>query len=133
MKYICIHCGHHFEEIDRKHYDRAAGVWEEYCPNCGSEDFEEAVHCIKCDEFVPEDNMVGSICKGCLEKRINDEEALAYGNDRKEAVELNGFLAYIFSASEIEYILKANIPKGYARRYITDDIYDFSEWEENND
>ncbi len=129
MTYICIHCGHHFEE----HYDPATGTWEEYCPNCGSEDFEEAGHCIKCDEFFPLDKMVGSICRDCLEKRMNDDTALAYGNDRKEAVELNGFLAYIFSASEIDEILKANMPKGYARKYITDDIYDFSEWEENND
>lgn len=147
--YICLHCGHHFDgdEIVAKHYDRATGTWDaEECPECGSEDFEEAGHCIKCDGYFPLDDsnnpenyMVGSICKDCVEKAQTFDNALKYGADRKTAVELNGFIAYAFSAAEIEEILanilepeNEHVPKD-AANFCGDDVYDFSEWLEGQD
>ena len=138
MKYVCIHCGHSFDEPKRD-YDRGTGHYDEECPNCGSEDIELAGHCIKCDGYFPETEMVGSLCKECVLKARTFDNALKYGADRKTAVELNGFIAYAFSASEINEIL-ANILKlenehGHkdAVNFCGDDLYDFSEWLEAQD
>ncbi len=137
MTYICMRCGNHFEEIDRKHYDNSTGVWEEYCPNCGSEDFEEARHCIKCDEWFPIDDtnkpdnyMIGSICKDCLTKRMTVDNAFRYGNARKVVPEegLNSFIYHSWSRYNAENELVKSCTPEDARRFISDDLYDFSEW-----
>jgi hypothetical protein len=74
------------------------------------------------------------VCEKCCE-RDDPREAYAYGADRKECVELNGFLAYAYSAQEIEAALwkdlmssRPSLVKEYANKYITDDIGDFAEW-----
>ena len=134
--YICLHCGHHFENPVKYQYNKSVRMYDEdaACPNCGSEDFEQAGHCLKCGEDFSLDEMVGSVCKECVEKAQTFDNALKYGEVRKAAVELNGFIAYAFSASEINEIL-ANILKlenehGHkdAVNYCGDDLYDFSEW-----
>ena len=124
-KFICLHCGHHFEggEIVAKHYDRATGTWDaEECPECGSEDFEEAGHCIKCDGYFPLDDsnnpenyMVGSICLDCLKKSVNRANAIQYAIDRD------------FDADE-----PADIREDRLERYCFEDIYDYSEWLEDH-
>ena len=137
----CMHCGHEFEEIDRKHYDSSTGVWEEYCPNCRSEDIEEAEQCDICGEWHAADYLKCGVCKKCAE-RDDPREAYAYGAERKTCVELNGFLAYAYSAQEIEAALwqdlmssRPGLVKEYANRFITDDLGDFAEWwkEEHKD
>ena len=42
--YICLHCGHEFEQPSNRYNRRWSDSddSEQYCPNCGSEDFEEA-------------------------------------------------------------------------------------------
>ena len=125
-KFICLHCGHHFDgdEIVAKHYDRATGTWDsEECPNCGSEDFEEAGHCLKCGDYFPIDDlnspdnyMVGSICRCCVENGMTLANAFAYALDRGIDIrELDG-------ATESD-----------ARKFCAEDIYDFSEWLEAQD
>lgn len=124
--YICLHCGHHFscDEIVAKYYDRATGTYDrEECPACGSEDFEEAGHCLKCGDYFPVDDlnspenyMVGSICRCCVEKRMTLANAFAYALDREIDIrELDG-------ATESD-----------ARKFCAEDIYDFSEWLEAQD
>lgn len=137
----CMHCGHEFEEIDRKHYDNSTGVWEEYCPNCGSEDIEEAAQCEICGDWHAADYLHCGVCEKCAE--LDDpREAYAYGSARKSCVELNGFLAYSYSAQEIEAALwkdlmssRPSLVKEYANKFITDDLGDFAEWykEEHKD
>ena len=143
MNYVCIHCGHHFTEPHNRYNRRwsDSDESEQYCPNCGSEDFEEAGHCIKCDEDFPLEQMVVSICRGCVEKAQTFDNALRYGADRKESVEINGFLAWAFTTSDIEEILTNvlrieaghEVGKEDAHKYLSDDIYDFSEWLEAQD
>ena len=124
-KYICLHCGHHFDgdEIVAKHYDRATGTWDaEECPNCGSEDFCEAGHCIKCDGYFPLDDdnkpenyMVGSICLDCLKKSVNRANAIQYAIDR-----------------DLDADEPADIREDRLERYCFEDIYDYSEWLEDH-
>ncbi len=133
--YICLHCGHEFEEIAAKNYDSSTGTWEEYCPNCGSEDFEEAEVCEMCGEAFAKGELKGHVCDKCRAKYSDPMNAYCYGADRKESVELNGFIKWMFTAEEIETILmkaaKEEAPAWLAkeaREYINDDEYDFGEW-----
>ena len=137
-QYICLHCGHAFDgdEIVAKYYDRATGCYDrEECPNCSSEDFEEAAVCEDCGEVVSVDDIVGRLCRECVVKNESSENALAYGEDRKECVELNGFLAWMVREFGLDYYLKKVLENltdaektRLVKEYCEDDIYDFSEW-----
>ena len=140
MSYICLHCGHHFEVIDRKHYDPATGVWEEYCPNCGSDDFEEAAQCPICKEWFSDEDMRYGVCADCLGKSVTKENAFRYGSDDTHTVEINGFLAWCYSADEIMEILSKHFEKtsdAWKKRmiaeYLNDDKWNFAEWLEDQD
>ena len=133
MKFICLHCGHAFDRYKVKSYDRSTGWEEQVCPNCGSEDFEECGHCIKCGEFVPEDEMVGSICKACVMRAMTVKNAYAYGQRNTPEDEINDFVVHAWTPRQAsEELLKSCTPED-ARRYISDDLYDFSEWLEGQD
>lgn len=82
------------------------------CPYCGSESFDEAEP---------------------PEPPVTVDLALAYGEDRKVSVELNGCIAWMFSASDIEAILKSEMDKlerSSALVYCTDDFSDYRYWYE---
>ena len=136
-KMICLHCGHVFDEKDivEKYYDMATGTYREECPNCGSEDFEEAAYCEVCNQWFPCDEVTGKVCDKCLKKNITVQNIFKYGRARKEKVELNGFLAYVYEPDEIEHILTEHFRSLWDERktefvndYITDDPEDFSKW-----
>jgi hypothetical protein len=132
--YICLHCGHEFDEIDRKHYDHGTGVWEEYCPNCGSEDFEEASECVECGAVKCADNLINGMCEDCINIAAEDmRQAYEYGADRTEVVEINGVLAMAFSKVQIEAILTNYLMNNgdfaaECKRFALDDKYDFTDW-----
>jgi len=103
-------------------------------------DEPEMVTCPICEQEVPDDECWYGACDKCLMKAETFENALDYGNDRKVAVEINGYLAYEFSADEIEEILKRELAlcrltgcTDY-HGYLTDDSSDFADWliERNN-
>ena len=139
MSYFCLHCGYRFDAPTNR-YNQAVRKYDDdgFCPNCGSEDFEEAAHCAICDDDYAEDQVVGRVCKSCLEKSMSVENAKKYGEDRKVAVELNGFLAWVFDG-RIEDILMKILPDVYDIKqlgidFCADDKYDFAEWlEEKHD
>ena len=123
-RFVCLHCGHDFDgdEIVAKNYESETGTHDEYCPNCGSEDFEEAGHCIKCDGYFPLDDsnspdnyMVGSICLDCLKKSVNRANAIQYAID-----------------SDFDSDEPADIREDRLERYCFEDIYDYSEWLEDH-
>lgn len=106
MSYICLHCGHAFEQPEAKHYDLACGTWDEYCPNCGSEDIEEAERCEVCGELFVDDDMIGHVCRECFDKGITQQNAFRYGETDINDVEINGFLAWVYEKDQINRILK---------------------------
>ena len=113
--YVCMHCGHEFEEIDRKHYDNSTGVWEEYCPNCGSEDFEEAAKCELCDEWHSAEKVVNGVCKNCIERGSNDiKKLLRYAIDA-------------FTTQELDELIYNDTLLGEAKRMALDNEDDFAE------
>ena len=57
--YICLDCGSTFDEdeiVSGSQWDGEGvmGGWhsmEDYCPSCGSDNYEEAERCMYCDEY----------------------------------------------------------------------------------
>jgi hypothetical protein len=91
--------------------------------------------CRICGEVFAEDDMIGSVCKDCLDKSVTFGNALRYGKERKQDVELNGFLTWCYSPDEIESILLKNLQEcshewrqRMANEYCTDDKYDFADF-----
>ena len=110
---ICRNCGYGYHEDDAGHYREFMGycgsapAYEEFacCPNCGAGDSENAEKCELCDNITAEEEMVGNICKECLEASKTLDNAVAYGEDDREywekkinhcATVVNSFYAYIF-------------------------------------
>lgn len=132
--WICNDCGAVFEN-PREYYEHDTGYHGMECPHCGSDDIDEAERCAECDEWVNENNLVNGLCPACIERHASDYETVkAYGADRKEAVEINGFLAWVYSPEEIEEVLYRDLRKtetlktNYAKRFATDDPDDFTDW-----
>lgn len=109
MSYICLHCGHQFDRPKSGHEGGYPEEPTDECPNCGSLDIEEAEKCEICGEVHRDEDMIGRICKDCLTKSVTLHNALRLGAECKDAVELNGFLTWCFSADEIESILLKNL------------------------
>ena len=131
--WICNDCGAVFENPD-EYYEHDTGYHGMDCPHCGSDDIDEAERCSECDEWVNEKNLVNGLCPACIEKHANDYGTVkAYGADRKEAVEINGFLAWAFTPAEIEEILERELKNSGkaekdAHTFATDDPDDFTNW-----
>lgn len=97
-------------------------------------DEPEMVVCDLCGEEVPDEECLWGVCDSCLAKAETFGNAMDYGEDRKVSVELNGYLAYEFSADEIEEILKRELSDSYiigwtsVHNFLTDDSSDFAGW-----
>ena len=131
--WICNECVAVFENPS-EYYEHDTGYHGMDCPICGSDDIDEAKRCAECDEWVNEKNLVNGLCPACIEKHANDYGTVkAYGADRKEAVEINGFLAWVFTPAEIEEILERELKNSGnaekdAHTFATDDPDDFTNW-----
>ena len=131
--WICNECGAVFEEAD-EYYEHDTGYHGADCPICGSDDIDEAKRCAECDEWVNEEKLVNGLCAACIEKHAADYETVkAYGADRKEAVEINGLFAWVFTPAEIEEILERELKNSGkaekdAHTFATDDPDDFTNW-----
>ena len=111
--YICECCGNvvcDYELQTRKdfkpvemtcHTDWCYETMNAPC-ECGGE-FVEAVQCAVCGKYKEKDEY--SVCDECLEEAETLENALEYGAEAEETIEINGFLAQVFSNTEIEEIL----------------------------
>ena len=131
--YICMHCGNTFDE-PVKHYEHDTGYWDEECPICGSEDFEEAAECSECGRVHAVDALIDGLCAECIEKKSDDiPTAYQYGESRTQTVELNGILASAFTKVQIENLLlqvltMTDTTSREAKRFCKDDIYDFAQF-----
>lgn len=133
--FVCLHCGHEFswEELKRT-YDRGTGHYDDECPNCGSEDIEEAESCVECGAVKSKDSLINGICAGCIKEAADDMRlAYQYGAERTSVIELNGVLARAFTRVQIEAILEnwLMVNGDFGKecfQFATDDEGDFAEW-----
>ena len=133
--FVCLHCGHEFSWNELKRtYDRGTGHYDDECPNCGSEDIEEADSCVECGAVKSKDSLINGICAGCIKEAAEDMRlAYQYGADRTSVIELNGVLARAFTRVQIEAILENWLMTNgdFGRecfQFATDDECDFADW-----
>jgi DNA-directed RNA polymerase subunit RPC12/RpoP len=134
--YICLHCGHEFEEPHNRYNKRWSDSddSEPCCPNCGSEDIEEALICEECGAVKSADEIVNGMCADCISIAAEDmRQAYEYGADRTEVIELNGVLAMAFSKVQIEAILTNYLMNNgdfaaECKKFALDDKFDFTDW-----
>ena len=112
--YICKACGEVINEAEivSKREEVAEGYYENYgvCPHCESDALYEAEQCERCGEWFPIDDMVEGYCQDCAEEILHSYDYDAEGiykvtKGETEHVDINSFLASVFSDVEIEDIL----------------------------
>ena len=100
MIYFCEHCNNYFDDTDRECY-REEVEWHselgaecghyperivmKICPNCGSEDFEEASTCPLCGELY---HTHDTICPDCTRKTRDAVSKLV------EDISFNGHMGF---------------------------------------
>ena len=138
-KYICLHCGHHFDTPKSGHEGGYPEEPTDECPNCGSLDIEESQQCPICRECFSEEEMRYGVCADCIDKSVTKDNAFRYGSDDTQTVEINGFLAWCYSADEIMEILSKHFEQtsdGWKKRmvaeYLNDDKWNFADWLEDH-
>lgn len=114
-KYWCNDCKQAFDAdkaVKKGEHvgDEIRGGWVDWdtCPNCGSEYLDEALKCYACDNWVNETYGWGgkNLCQDCIDKAGTTDNLLEYGNSEKEKVEINCFLAGIYSEEQINFMLR---------------------------
>lgn len=130
MSWICLHCGAEFESPLRD-YDYATGHFDDSCPNCGSEDIEEAAECEECGAVKSAETIerYDGLCEDCIREKAADlETAFRYGMDNKVTIEVNGLIASAWSTFQMEMELLRSVTQDDAVRYCMDDYGDFAYW-----
>ena len=77
MTYICLECGHHFEEGEEMQFSEAHGEHYSACPVCGG-DYEKAEWCHQCKGDFLGDTVYGGYCRDCLEDAIDYDTGLRF-------------------------------------------------------
>lgn len=98
--------------------------YDEDC-DCGGA-FVEAEICPICGEYKPKD--LNKVCDYCLEDEETLENALEMGDKFKDDVEINSFLASVFTPQEIEEILTREFKKAngsFLREFTKDMVKDY--------
>ena len=122
-KMICLDCGTVFDadEVQRVQdyrgecWGRPAYEEELICPHCKSSGIDDAEECEICGSWCSTEELYdnGGLCTACLETYSTDKECFeaCERNKDTESVELNSYLAYMFSEDEIEDILLEELAK----------------------
>jgi hypothetical protein len=115
--YKCYDCGHVFEEGEQVH---TGDGWNEpileVCPVCRGS-FDEAKICSRCGCQFLEDELTEVFCDDCIQEIIEEysfnhiTELYLMASDEKEEVELNPFIASMFSPSQINELLLRELIK----------------------
>ena len=132
MTYICEYCGAVLDDneiqsvrewLTEDHWD-TIGI----CPHCKHDEFLEAAYCDKCNEWKPEREMVDGFCEECQELILKDyrhDPVKVYNVSAEDEAEvkISGFLARMFTATQIEALLLNELSKVDAdcSEYIEDD------------
>ena len=138
MAYICLECGHIFEEgeqvnwIERHGFDYGGGEEFSGCPRCGG-GYEESVPCVICSSEHLNEDLHGGVCDECIDEYRKDFNALYNLTiGEKEEIKINSLLTSLFEPSDIEAILiehiEKNMPDVDCSYYIDNDIEWFGEF-----
>ena len=118
MTYICKECTNVVEDYEIK---REKGEWldgyymgDDYvCPHCGSEEFQEAVQCPICGEYVAKEESYDGFCEDCVDKAATPENLIEWCDleDETEFLEVNSAVASMCRELKIDIndLLKAAV------------------------
>lgn len=132
----CVTCGEVFDTPETKSsYLCECGessVYEGYgvCPNCQSDEFEEAQKCEVCGEYMLEDEIFGDVCEGCIQQYENDiQGCYELSQNEAEEISINAFLCTMFTTQEIEELLLRELKNANAscKKFIESDKTRFGE------
>lgn len=129
MAYKCLKCGHIFEEGEQKTFTESYGETMSGCPCCGGS-YEETEACEICGAEHLEKDLMGGVCEECINEYKKDiDVCYKVGKNDFESINLNCFLATMFSVEEIEQILIEKLKKEKAdcSEFANSDIYWFAE------
>jgi hypothetical protein len=112
MAFKCLECGHIFEEGEQarweEHHPYGMGYATESfsgCPVCKG-DYEETERCAICRKECLPDELDGGVCEECIDSyRYNIDICVEIGKQSMEEIEINGFLASMYSIDQIESLL----------------------------
>lgn len=115
MAYKCLDCGHVFDNGEQEILYETHGLdcppYERFsvCPVCGGY-FEETVKCKACGEEHLKKELNNWLCEECAQDyidvyRYDAKECYKISQGEDEKIQINCFLASVFSKSEIETIL----------------------------
>lgn len=113
MAYICLECGHIFEEGEQEEWLEDKGeFWGmpcseamSGCPKCHGA-YEESVACAICGSEHLEEDLIGGICEECIYERKHDfDMCCRVCGDEKDEIKLNALLVSLFDVTDIETIL----------------------------
>ena len=145
----CLKCQEIFGKEDLKvDYTEGGYLGEPHysCPYCRHDEWEYVGQCSHCGKYYSYDEdpvlLFGStgseMCKDCIEDVLTTDIVLDFGDDEYETSpveEINGLLAFAFSAGEINDILRRefkNLPaerqKEYIKDYLDGDYDNFADW-----
>jgi len=111
-KWICNDCGATFDEPKLHYFD---GEPFGRCPDCDSEDYEEARTCEVCGDEFPETDTAGCdhcVCSSCRSKHDHDLPLLIRaGRGYTYDYELPALVRHILSDAEINAVLERELER----------------------
>lgn len=135
----CVECGHVFSEYELNTWEESRGehfgipCYEKMsgCPICEG-DYEDAVECDVCGENHLASELTGGVCEDCIKKYQHDVDMhFKIGANDTDSIDLNCFLASVFTKEDIELILlnALKLRKEYAKKQVESDCERFIEYD----
>ena len=135
----CVECGHVFSEYELNTWEESRG--EHFgipccekmsgCPICEG-DYDDAVECDVCGENHLASELTGGVCEDCIKKYQHDVDMhFKIGANDTDSIDLNCFLASVFTKEDIELILlnALKLRKEYAKKQVESDCERFIEYD----
>lgn len=113
------------------------------CPYCGYDEWDYVAECCRCGEYISVDGEIygtlGSmVCRKCIDKEMDAETVIAYGDYSVTEATLNGLFTFVYSEDEINEILKKEFMRmredkrnQFLKDYVESDLPEFAEWLES--
>jgi len=127
MKFYCLNCKQIVDE-------------DENC--CSNPHLVETKYCKICDKYYYDKDreVVNDICEYCLQEQANFNNALKYGEEQTQHLNINGFIASLLSEETInktlvDYIKLNKLTRDelLAEQFCLEDKWDFAEFLKKGD
>ena len=128
---VCNFCGAIKNEEDLKTYTQIHDYTDlqpiketriDSSCECGKGEYVPAQKCKLCGVWFYDEDRVG-ICEGCIDNAETFENAVKFGSENTEKVDINGLFVHLFSEQEINDIIER-----YAEQHFTDECREIARY-----